>query len=94
MGEDLGNMSYFEAIYLRRHTKLNVMVVEYPNYGINDSAHVASAKRILEQAKAVREFATETLSYADRDVMLFGRSMGTSVAAQMCSSSNAMLVLA
>lgn len=70
-----------ERNYLRRRCNLNVLAIEYPGYGIHWDEGICSEERILNDAQTVLGFVTNELKINPDDIMLFGRSMGTGVAA-------------
>jgi len=72
--EDLGLVYNFCTI-LRDMFQVNVLAVEYPGYGICRGACTEAG--ILANAEAAMEFATDTLSIANSDILILGRSLGT-----------------
>ena len=66
--------------YIRRNCKINVLGVEYPGYGINWDEGICTESRMVRDARLVLEFIRNKLKVDNRDIILFGRSMGTGVA--------------
>ena len=72
--------------------KVNILAVEYPGYGIYRGK--ISARKLLADANIVYNYLIETLKVEEKDIILFGRSIGTGAACQVAATHNpALLVL-
>ena len=69
--------------FLRRRCKLNVLGVEYPGYGLNWDKGICTQQRMVRDAKSVLSFVNTELNIDFKDILIFGRSMGTGVATQL-----------
>jgi len=65
--------------------KINVMAVEYPGYGNYKFGKACSADLILEDAEFAYNFATKQLGFAEKNIILAGRSLGTGPAVFLAS---------
>lgn len=84
--EDLGgasNMMYRLSKALHCH----VIGIEYPGYGICFRERKSSTE-IIARAKRTYEFLTVEFGYEEKDIMLFGRSLGSGVAFQLAANTN------
>eukprot|EP00347_Sterkiella_histriomuscorum_P009164 403342275 len=65
---------------------MNMMIVEYPQYGIYNKAGVLpSAKNILEDAYHLMQFITRIMKISQENIILMGRSIGTGPVVEMAS---------
>jgi len=72
--------------HLRRSLKLNVLAVEYPGYGIYEDEAGCDAEKITQDCDIVYKFVfTEIEGIEERDILLFGRSMGSGPASYLAS---------
>ena len=78
--EDL-KLCYDLVDLFRTVLHINVLAVEYPGYGLYDSNK--SAKLMLEDAECVYDFAISRLKFTNRQVFVFGRSIGTGPATHL-----------
>src|SRR5688572_21745853 len=62
------------------------MAVEYPGYGLYKGA--ASDSQILADAEAVFDYLTSKLNMHPKDIIVFGRSMGSGPASYLASRKN------
>ena len=62
------------------------MAVEYPGYGIYRN-EIADAETIQYNAQIVFDFVTNSMKYDSKDIILFGRSMGSGPACQLAALS-------
>lgn len=60
--------------------------VEYPGYGVNWDEGICTEGRMVRDARLVLEFVQNKLKVDNRDIILFGRSMGTGVASSLAST--------
>lgn len=81
--EDLGQ-AYQLLNHLRNTLKLHVLAVEFQGYGIYPGT--PSAKAILEDSNTVFDFLTDTCGWKSKDIILFGRSLGTGPATELAAS--------
>jgi hypothetical protein len=65
---------------------MHVLALEYPGYGIYPGS--PSAEGILEDAICVWEYLTDPdgdIKYNPKDIILFGRSLGTGPATELAA---------
>lgn len=79
IGEDLGDL-HVEMNSISNDCKLNLLAVEYPGFGIHWDKGLCTETVMIEDGKTVLKFVIEQLRYDERDLIIFGRSMGTGVA--------------
>ncbi len=73
--------------HLRASLKLNVLAVEYPGYGIYEDDGGCDAEKITEDCDIVYKFIFQEIEQLEeRDVLLFGRSMGSGPATYLAST--------
>lgn len=63
--------------HLRSSLKINVLAVEYPNYGIYEDPDGCNSEKITEDAVYVFEYVMQETGLKECDILLFGRSMGS-----------------
>lgn len=80
--EDVG-LSYNLMDHLRCALRVHVLAVEYPNYGVYPGQ--TSAERIIEDAERVFEYLTVECQLSPRDIIVFGRSIGSGPATWLAS---------
>ena len=80
-----------EALLLT--TNMNIVIVEYPGYSIYKGR--PDAEKILENTTIVYDFIKDKFKLEDKNIFVFGRSIGTSPAIYLASvrSPNALLVV-
>jgi abhydrolase domain-containing protein 17 len=72
--------------HVRLCLKLNVLAIEYPGYGIYEDEGGCDAEKITEDCEIVYRFIfSEIENLEERDVLLFGRSMGSGPATYLAS---------
>lgn len=81
--EDLGQ-AYQLLNHIRNTLKIHVLAMEYPGYGIYPGT--PSAKTILEDSNTVFDYIVEQLNWRSKDIILFGRSLGTGPATELAAS--------
>jgi pimeloyl-ACP methyl ester carboxylesterase len=62
---------------------MHVLAMEYPGYGIYPGS--PTAEGILEDAMTVWEYLTQQSKLSPKDIILFGRSLGTGVATELAA---------
>jgi len=82
IGEDLGKVNV-EIATLGEMLGVNVLAVEYPGYGLNFHRGVTTAEDIDADAKVLLAFLTNELKVRTKDLIVYGRSMGTAVAIRL-----------
>lgn len=83
--EDVG-LSYEMLDHLRSSLKINVMAVEYPGYGIYEEEGGCDAEKITQDCDIVYQFILqEVAGLEEKDLLLFGRSMGSGPASFLAS---------
>jgi pimeloyl-ACP methyl ester carboxylesterase len=85
IGDDLSELQH-EFNYIRRRCQLNVLGVEYPGFGLNWDHGICTEERMIRDAKAVLKFIHSELKIEFEDIILWGRSIGTGVVAQLAKS--------
>mmetsp|Transcript_11595 Transcript_11595/g.8470 ORF Transcript_11595/g.8470 Transcript_11595/m.8470 type:complete len:144 (+) Transcript_11595:233-664(+) len=74
--------------HLRSSLKINILAVEYPSYGIYTDEDGCASEKILEDADTVFNFALQHLDLKPRDLLLFGRSLGSGPAIHLAAKYN------
>ena len=59
------------------------MAIEYPGYGIYPGK--PTAEGILEDALTVWDYLTQKIGLSNKDIILFGRSLGTGPATELAA---------
>lgn len=67
--------------------KVHVIGFEYPGYGICYKEKVSS-KEIISRSKRLYQFLTKEVGYREKDVIIFGRSLGSGAAIQTAAENN------
>lgn len=80
--EDLG-LAYELLEHMKNTMKMHVLAVEYPGYGIYPGH--PNSEGILEDALTVWEYLTNEMNINAKDIILFGRSLGTGPAIELAS---------
>lgn len=84
--EDVG-LSYEMLDHLRSSLKLNILAVEYPGYGIFEEEGGCDAERITQDCDVVYRFVLNKVNgLEEKDILLFGRSMGSGPASYLAST--------
>ena len=60
-----------------------MLAVEYPGYGLSWNEGVCTEKRLVEDAKRVLNFVIENTRLDRKDIIIYGRSLGTFLAAEL-----------
>lgn len=79
IGEDLGNLNV-EISTLGEMLDVDVLAMEYPGFGLNFHRGIATAEEISNDAGIVLDHVIDNLGYRSKELLIFGRSMGTGVA--------------
>jgi pimeloyl-ACP methyl ester carboxylesterase len=85
--EDIG-LSYEMLDHLRSSLKINVLAVEYPGYGIYTDPRGCSSEKITEDSLYVFEYVMKETGLKEKDICVFGRSMGTGPATFIAANYN------
>jgi len=81
--EDIGYA--FELMYsFGAHTKMHVLCVEYPGYGLYKTA-ISNENQIREDALIVYDYLVKHVGINPIDIMAFGRSLGSGPATYLAS---------
>lgn len=62
---------------------MHVLAIEYPGYGIYPGS--PSAEKILEDALTLWNYLTIQMGIDSKNIILFGRSLGTGVATELAA---------
>lgn len=81
--EDCGYSEFFFSP-LTQIWNCHVLVVEYPSYGVYTSKEI-NEKNIMQDAATVYDFLTIFLKIKPKQIMVFGRSMGSGPASYIAS---------
>lgn len=82
--EDLG-ISYEMLDHMRSALKINVMAVEYPNYGVYQDDEGPSEDKIYTDADLVYNFVISMTYLRQKDIILLGRSLGSGPATYLAA---------
>jgi len=89
--EDLGRAEEFLAC-LTEELQVHVIAMEYPGYGIYPGT--PDADRICDDAVNVYDYLVKVLKWEEKDIILFGRSIGSGPATHVAALRNpGMLIL-
>ncbi len=87
-----GNISHrLESIRQFRDLELSVLIIDYRGYGQSDGRTTESG--IYRDADAAWRYLTETRYVRPNDVVIFGRSLGGSVAARLAAQQNPLALI-
>lgn len=79
-----GNISHRgDSVAIFHRLGFNVLIIDYRGYG--QSAGTPSEQGMYQDAAAAWRYLTETRAIAGRDIVIFGRSLGGVVAAQLAA---------
>lgn len=84
--EDLGGATQMLK-RLSNSLRWHVIAPEYPGYGICFRER-KSSKEIIQRAKRLYEFLTVEFGYKEKDIILFGRSLGSGPSVQLAAHTN------
>ena len=81
--EDIGLA--FDLLYvLGQRLQMHVIAVEYPGYGLYKSSE-PSEEQIKEDSVTVYDYLTQCMGVDQKDIILFGRSMGSGPTSYLAS---------
>ena len=83
--EDIGNSSSLLKL-ICKYLSINILAVEYPNYGIYKSKDSANAEVILSDAETVYKFINEVQNINESNIILMGRCIGSGPATYLAST--------
>ena len=79
-----GNISHRgDSLYIFHKLKLNVLIIDYVGYG--ESEGVPSEQGLYQSADAAWEFLVSTKGIKEKNIIIFGRSLGGAVAVDLAS---------
>jgi len=90
--EDIGNSASLLKL-ICRYLSINVLAIEYPNYGIYSSKNSANAEAILSDADAVFKFINEVQNINESNIILMGRCIGSGPATYLAKTHNVMALI-
>ena len=82
--EDLG-LAYSKCDHLRTALEMNVLVVEYPSYGVYADSKGPSEQKILADAELVYNFVQDVARISEKDIIVMGRSLGSGPATHLAA---------
>jgi hypothetical protein len=85
--EDIG-LSYEMLDHLRSSLKINILAVEYSSYGIYKDNGGCNSEKITMDAVYVFEYCVQETHLKERDILIFGRSMGSGPATFLAAHYN------
>ena len=74
--------------HLRTSLKVNIFAMEYPTYGIYNDPEGCSSDKITSDAEDVYKFIIKESYLKDKDLILFGRSLGSGPATFLSAKFN------
>ena len=90
--EDIGNSASLLKLICKL-CNINVLSVEYPNYGIYSSKNSANAESILSDADTVFKFINEVQNINENNIIIMGRCIGSGPATYLAKSHNIMSLI-
>ena len=90
--EDIGNSASLLKLICKL-CNINVLSVEYPNYGIYSSKNSANAESILSDADTVFKFINEVQNINENNIIIMGRCIGSGPATYLAASHNIMSLI-
>jgi hypothetical protein len=69
-----------------KYLNINILAVEYPNYGIYSSKNSANAETILSDAETIFKFINEVQNINENNIILMGRCIGSGPATYLAST--------
>lgn len=82
--EDIG-LSYEMLDHLRTSLKINILAMEYPTYGIYEDQGGCCHDKIISDAEDVFKFILKETKLQAKDIILFGRSLGSGPSSYLAS---------
>lgn len=90
--EDLGcSYSFCNNICIK--LKINVLAIEYPNYGIYKTNQSSNADNIINDANIIFQFITEVENIKEQNILLLGRCIGSGPATYLATKHNVMALI-
>ena len=83
--EDIGNSASLLKL-MCKYLNINILAVEYPNYGIYSSKNSANAETILSDAETIFKFINEVQNINENNIILMGRCIGSGPATYLAST--------
>lgn len=74
--------------HLRTSLKVNIFAMEYPTYGVYADAEGCSSDKIISDCEDVFNFILRETSLKEKDIILFGRSLGSGPSTYLASKFN------
>ena len=90
--EDIGNSASLLKL-ICKFLNINVLSIEYPNYGIYSSKNSADAETILSDADTVFKFINEVQNVNENNIILMGRCIGSGPATYLAKTHNVMALV-
>ena len=90
--EDIGNSASLIKL-ICKYLNINVLAMEYPNYGIYSCKNSANAETILNDADIVFKFINEVLNINENNIILMGRCIGSGPATYLAKNHNVMALI-
>ena len=90
--EDIGNSASLLKL-ICKFLNINVLSIEYPNYGIYSSQNSANAETILSDADTIFKFINEVQNINESNIILMGRCIGSGPATYLAKTHNVMALI-
>ena len=90
--EDIGNSASLLKL-MCKYLNMNILAVEYPNYGIYSSKNSANAESILNDAETVFKFINEVQNINENNIILMGRCIGSGPATYLASTHSVLALI-
>ena len=85
--EDAGNCFSF-CNSMAQFLEINILIVEFPGYGIYKSKESANADLIINDANIIFSFINEIQGVSEDNIIIMGRSIGTGPATYLATKHN------
>ena len=85
--EDL-TMAEYQMKQISSYCNLSVIGMEYPNYGLYQGNGAPSEEKVKEDAEYLYKFVLHDMGLQEKDVIVFGRSMGSGPACWLAGNFN------
>ena len=73
---------------MRTSLDLNLLAVEYPNYGVYEDAEGPNEAKILRDADLIYNFVQDVTKIREEDIIVMGRSLGSGPATYLAAKYN------
>lgn len=90
--EDIGNSASLLKL-MCKYLNINILAVEYPNYGIYGSKNSANAETILSDAETIFKFINEVQNINENNIILMGRCIGSGPATYLASTHSVLALI-